>query len=238
MAARRVRARRDALPEDLPFLRHIGIYAYRAGFLRRFAATAADAAGTVESLEQLRALEHGFAIAVREAPEPFPPGVDTAEDLARVERILARTAPMTRILFVCMGNICRSPMVETVARVELARAGIEAEVASAGTESYHVGEGADPRAIEIAEANGYPLAQHRARQVAARISMRYDLILAMDRVNLGALRRHRPRDATREPRCSCRMSVSASSTKCPIRTTARGAISSTCSISRAAARRC
>lgn len=106
---------------------------------------------------------------------------------------------MTRILFVCMGNICRSPMVETVARVELARAGIAAEVASAGTERYHVGEGADPRAIDVAEANGYPLAQHRARQVGGADFDRYDFILAMDRVNIDALRRHRPRAAAREP---------------------------------------
>ena len=106
---------------------------------------------------------------------------------------------MTRILFVCMGNICRSPMVETVARVELARAGIAAEVASAGTERYHVGERADPRAIEIAEANGYPLAQHRARQVEAADFDRYDLVLAMDRVNVGALGRHRPGANAREP---------------------------------------
>jgi protein-tyrosine phosphatase len=105
---------------------------------------------------------------------------------------------MTRILFVCMGNICRSPIVETVARVELARAGIVAEIASAGTERYHIGQGADPRAIEIAEANGYPLAQHRARQVGADDFERFDFILAMDRVNLSALGRHRPRAATRE----------------------------------------
>ncbi|HET7924595.1 MAG TPA: low molecular weight protein-tyrosine-phosphatase [Rhodanobacteraceae bacterium] len=104
----------------------------------------------------------------------------------------------TRILFVCMGNICRSPMVETVARVELARAGIAADVASAGTESYHVGEGADPRAIEMAQAHGYPLAQHRARQVRAADFDDFDLVLAMDRVNLRALQRHRPRDDARD----------------------------------------
>ena len=80
---------RETLPPDVPFLRHIGIYAYRAGFLRRFAALPPTRLERVESLEQLRALEHGFAIAVRDAPEPFPPGVDTAEDLARVERLLA-----------------------------------------------------------------------------------------------------------------------------------------------------
>lgn len=102
-----------------------------------------------------------------------------------------------RILFVCMGNICRSPIVETVARVEFARAGIDADVASAGTERYHIGEGADPRAIEIAESNGYPLAQHRARQVSREDFESFDLILAMDRVNIDALVRHRPRGATR-----------------------------------------
>jgi len=102
------------------------------------------------------------------------------------------------ILFVCMGNICRSPMVETVARVELARAGIAAEVASAGTESYHIGEGADPRAIEMAESHGYPLAQHRARQVRAADFDDFDLVLAMDRVNLRALQRHRQRADARE----------------------------------------
>jgi 3-deoxy-manno-octulosonate cytidylyltransferase (CMP-KDO synthetase) len=81
--------RRDALPAGVPFLRHIGIYAYRAGFLRRFAALAPTPLERCESLEQLRALEHGHAIAVRIAPEPFPAGVDTPEDLARVERLLA-----------------------------------------------------------------------------------------------------------------------------------------------------
>ncbi|HEY6941644.1 3-deoxy-manno-octulosonate cytidylyltransferase, partial [Dokdonella sp.] len=81
---------RDALPPDVAFLRHIGIYAYRAGFLRRFAALAPTPLERCESLEQLRALEHGHAIAVRIAPEPFPPGVDTAEDLARIEGLLAR----------------------------------------------------------------------------------------------------------------------------------------------------
>jgi 3-deoxy-manno-octulosonate cytidylyltransferase (CMP-KDO synthetase) len=80
---------RDALPSGMPFLRHIGIYAYRAGFLRQFASLSRTRLEQIESLEQLRALEHGYRIAVREAPEPFPPGVDTAEDLARVERLLS-----------------------------------------------------------------------------------------------------------------------------------------------------
>ncbi|MEP7044843.1 MAG: 3-deoxy-manno-octulosonate cytidylyltransferase [Dokdonella sp.] len=80
---------RARLPDDLPFLRHIGIYAYRAGFLRRYARLPRTPLEQLESLEQLRALEHGHAIAVRIAPEPFPAGVDTAEDLARADRLLA-----------------------------------------------------------------------------------------------------------------------------------------------------
>jgi 3-deoxy-manno-octulosonate cytidylyltransferase (CMP-KDO synthetase) len=80
---------RTRLPPGLPFLRHIGIYAYRAGFLRRYAQLPRTPLEQLESLEQLRALEHGHAIAVRIAPESFPPGVDTAEDLLRAERLLA-----------------------------------------------------------------------------------------------------------------------------------------------------
>ncbi|MGA9421518.1 MAG: 3-deoxy-manno-octulosonate cytidylyltransferase [Rhodanobacteraceae bacterium] len=79
---------RDLLPDAVPFLRHIGIYAYRAGFLKRLAALPSLPLERAESLEQLRALEHGHAITVRTAPEPFPPGIDTAEDLARAERAL------------------------------------------------------------------------------------------------------------------------------------------------------
>lgn len=81
---------RDVLPEGHAFLRHIGIYAYRAGFLRAFAALVPTPAERAESLEQLRALEHGHRIAVRLAPEPFPGGVDTPQDLARVDALLRK----------------------------------------------------------------------------------------------------------------------------------------------------
>lgn len=70
-------------------LRHIGIYAYRAGFLRKFAKLPLGLLEQVESLEQLRALEAGHRIAVALTPEAFPPGVDTPEDLARAEAHLA-----------------------------------------------------------------------------------------------------------------------------------------------------
>ncbi|MET0581585.1 MAG: 3-deoxy-manno-octulosonate cytidylyltransferase [Pseudoxanthomonas sp.] len=78
--------------EQLPageWLRHIGIYAYRAGFLRKFAKMPPGRLELIESLEQLRALEAGFRIAVALTPEEFPPGVDTPEDLARAEAHLA-----------------------------------------------------------------------------------------------------------------------------------------------------
>lgn len=84
---------RDALPAGGHWLRHIGIYAYRAAFLRRFAALAPTPLERTESLEQLRALEHGFRIAVGITPEPFPPGVDTPADLERAERRLAAGEP-------------------------------------------------------------------------------------------------------------------------------------------------
>jgi 3-deoxy-manno-octulosonate cytidylyltransferase (CMP-KDO synthetase) len=82
-------AHRDALPEGLPFLRHIGIYAYRAGFLQHYTTLARTALEQAESLEQLRVLEHGFPIAVRLTPEPFPPGIDTEADVQRAEAWLS-----------------------------------------------------------------------------------------------------------------------------------------------------
>ncbi len=82
-------ADRAALPAGDAWLRHIGIYGYRAGFLQRFAALPPGRLERVESLEQLRALEAGFRIAVGITPAPFPPGVDTPEDLENAERRLA-----------------------------------------------------------------------------------------------------------------------------------------------------
>jgi 3-deoxy-manno-octulosonate cytidylyltransferase (CMP-KDO synthetase) len=78
----------NVLPGDTPFLRHIGIYAYRAGFLKRYTTLSRTALEQAESLEQLRVLEHGYAIAVRMTPEPFPPGIDTLDDLQRAEQWL------------------------------------------------------------------------------------------------------------------------------------------------------
>jgi 3-deoxy-manno-octulosonate cytidylyltransferase (CMP-KDO synthetase) len=76
---------RGQLPAGGHWLRHIGIYGYRTGFLKRFAALPRTPLERIESLEQLRALEHGHRIAVAMTPEPFPPGVDTPGDLERAE---------------------------------------------------------------------------------------------------------------------------------------------------------
>jgi 3-deoxy-manno-octulosonate cytidylyltransferase (CMP-KDO synthetase) len=79
----------ERLPEDVPFLRHLGMYAYRARVLREVAAHAPAPCEKAESLEQLRALAMGVGIVVRTIEEPPPPGVDTEEDLRRVEAALA-----------------------------------------------------------------------------------------------------------------------------------------------------
>lgn len=84
--------RRDAVPAGLPLLRHVGLYAYRVGFLRRYAALAPSPLEQWEALEQLRALWHGYRIRVLELDAAPPAGVDTAEDLARVRAVFAAQA--------------------------------------------------------------------------------------------------------------------------------------------------
>ncbi|MCO7568570.1 3-deoxy-manno-octulosonate cytidylyltransferase [Pseudomonas chlororaphis] len=78
----------EHLPEGVPYRRHIGIYAYRAGFLHDFVSWGPCWLENTESLEQLRALWHGVRIHVADALEAPPTGVDTAEDLERVRRLL------------------------------------------------------------------------------------------------------------------------------------------------------
>ncbi len=99
------------------------------------------------------------------------------------------------MLFVCLGNICRSPIVEGVFRDAVARAGLAAHVHidSAGTGDWHVGRPPDRRAIATARRRGYDLTALRARQVSASDFARFGWILAMDRANLDALEAMRPR---------------------------------------------
>ncbi len=94
---------------------------------------------------------------------------------------------MKSILFVCLGNICRSPVAEAIARLEFARAGLAIDVASAGTGDYHVGHAADARSLASAAAHGYDVSGHRARQITPADFGRFDALLAMDRANLRSL---------------------------------------------------
>jgi protein-tyrosine phosphatase len=95
----------------------------------------------------------------------------------------------TQILFVCMGNICRSPTAEGVMRRFIEEAGLSGQifVDSAGTHDYHVGEPPDPRAQAAARRRGFDLSGLRARQVGPSDFERFDLILAMDFNNLACL---------------------------------------------------
>lgn len=97
---------------------------------------------------------------------------------------------MKRVLFVCMGNICRSPTAEGVLRHRLAEAGLdgEVEVDSAGTGDWHVGEQADLRTIEALERAGYDGSHHRARQFTHSDFARSDLVVALDRSHERILR--------------------------------------------------
>ncbi|MFJ2981820.1 MULTISPECIES: low molecular weight protein-tyrosine-phosphatase [unclassified Pseudomonas] len=105
-----------------------------------------------------------------------------------------------RVLFVCLGNICRSPTAEGVLRHQLQAAGLaeQVHVASAGTGDWHVGKAPDSRTCKAALARGYDLSQQRAQQVKASHFAGYDLILAMDESNLGHLRALRPHTAVGE----------------------------------------
>ena len=92
------------------------------------------------------------------------------------------------ILFVCSGNICRSPTAEAVFRVLCAQAGVELRIESAGLGDWHVGNPPDERTQRHARSRGYDLSAQRARQVSARDFEEFDLILAMDSGHLRSLR--------------------------------------------------
>jgi protein-tyrosine phosphatase len=96
---------------------------------------------------------------------------------------------MKRILFVCMGNICRSPTAEGVFKQLVRQRSLdgEIEVDSAGTHGYHVGEAPDTRTQRAAASRGYDLSSIRARKVAPQDLEYFDLVLAMDRHNVDSL---------------------------------------------------
>jgi protein-tyrosine phosphatase len=105
------------------------------------------------------------------------------------------------VLFVCMGNICRSPTAEAVFRHYVENAGLSEYILidSAGTHDYHVGDAPDMRAQRSAQQRGYDMSKLRGRQVGAGDFRRFDYVLAMDRANLAILQHITPPDSTTQP---------------------------------------
>lgn len=111
----------------------------------------------------------------------------------------AQATGRVRVLFVCLGNICRSPTAEGVMRSLVEREGLEGsvQVESAGTGAWHVGSPPDRRASQAASARGIAL-EGTARQVRPEDFLEFDVLVAMDRENLSELRRLAPGEAERE----------------------------------------
>ena len=118
---------------------------------------------------------------------------DTGIEMAKREPI--SLAMSTRVLFVCMGNICRSPMAEGVFRHLIRNAGLDdvVRVGSAGTHAFHVGEAPDKRAQAVVQKRGYEIADLRARRVREKDFEEFDMILAMDWDNLALLQQMAPK---------------------------------------------
>lgn len=105
---------------------------------------------------------------------------------------------MPSILFVCLGNICRSPLAEGALRVEAARLKLDLIVDSAGTGNWHAGEPPDARAVAVAARHGVDISGLRARQVRRADFRRFTHVIALDYDNLADLRRLAPPDAAAE----------------------------------------
>lgn len=100
------------------------------------------------------------------------------------------------VLFVCLGNICRSPLAEAALRAEAERAGLDLTIDSAGTGDWHVGNPPDSRALAEARRHGIDISAYRARQITPEDFRRFTHILALDRSNLEHLQAMAPADAS------------------------------------------
>jgi protein-tyrosine phosphatase len=122
-----------------------------------------------------------------------------------------------KILFVCLGNICRSPTAEVVFRTVVAREApdLHLEIDSAGTAGYHIGAPPDSRTRQAALRRGYDMSALRARVVEPVDFTRFDLILAMDRQNLEVLQRRAPQDARERIRLFLEFAPEADATEVP-----------------------
>lgn len=104
------------------------------------------------------------------------------------------------VIFVCLGNICRSPMAAGIMRQIYADENISGKVESAGTMDWNVGSGADPRAVSVARDNGIDITKHRARQFTVDDFERFDIVFVMDNVNAVSLKKLAP-EAQRHKIC-------------------------------------
>ena len=191
------------LPVKDLYWRHLGIYAYKVSFLNAYVKWSPAVLEQVEALEQLRALYYGVKIHVDKACVNLPAGVDTQEDLERVRAIVAAqkaaqapkvveknpNADKINVLFVCLGNICRSPTAEGVFKTMVEKSGWKDmfNIDSAGTAAYYVGEPPDKRAQKYAKARGYDLSKLRARFISPQDFKKFDHILVMDKKNFAEM---------------------------------------------------
>ncbi|MEP7452597.1 low molecular weight protein-tyrosine-phosphatase [Phyllobacterium sp. SB3] len=109
-----------------------------------------------------------------------------------------KSSPLRSVLFVCLGNICRSPLAEgvfgSVLKAEGKAAGVLID--SAGTNGYHTDEAPDLRSIKVAQRHGVDISSQQCRQLGADDFTRFDLIIGMDRMNMTAIEKRRPANAT------------------------------------------
>jgi protein-tyrosine phosphatase len=96
------------------------------------------------------------------------------------------------VLFVCTGNICRSPSAEGVLRKRLEELGLEVVVDSAGTHGYHVGDAPDPRSVRAAAKRGYDISKLKARKLSSEDFERFDFVVALDGEHMRLMRQHCP----------------------------------------------
>lgn len=127
---------------------------------------------------------------------PMPRACAEPKEWARLSATFAPLPARPAVLFVCLGNICRSPIAEGQLRRRAAMAGLDIVVDSAGTGDWHLGRAPDPRAQAVAQAHGVDISMLRARQVAPGDFRRFTDILALDAANLADLQKLRPADAS------------------------------------------
>jgi protein-tyrosine phosphatase len=100
------------------------------------------------------------------------------------------------VLFVCLGNICRSPMAEGAFRAAALKVGLAATTDSVGTAAYHIGEPPDPRAIAVAQSHGVDISQARGRQLSEDDFDNFTHIFALDTANMAGIKARSPRSRT------------------------------------------